>query len=68
MSSEQDVQDSMKYQRWLADSLVGNLGFDKAMKVCMEMCWYGTLDFLIKQKDSYRANAAPGNRELTPAA
>ena len=68
MWSEQDLQDSKKYQRWLADSLVGDLGFDRATKVCMEMCWYGTLDFLIKQKDSYSANAAQGNWELTPAA
>lgn len=51
MSMDQDAQDNMKYQRWLAESLVANLGYDKAVKACREMCWYGTMDFLLKEKD-----------------
>ena len=34
----------------MADSLVANLGYDKAVRACRNMCWYGTLDFLIEEK------------------
>jgi hypothetical protein len=50
MSIDQDAQENQKYQRWLAESLVANLGYDKAVKVCTEMCWYGIGDFLAKEK------------------
>jgi hypothetical protein len=68
MSIEQVAQDNMKYQRWLAESLVANLGYDKATKVCVEMCWYGTLDFLMKEKNGHFAAAAHGIPALTEAA
>ena len=68
MSSEQDVQENTKYQRWLAESLVANLGYDKAIKACVEMCWYGTLDFLMKEKDGQFPNAAQQSPPLTEAA
>lgn len=68
MSIEQDAQDNMKYQRWLAESLVANLGFDKATRVCVEMCWYGTLDFLMKEKNGHFAHQAHGSPALTEAA
>jgi hypothetical protein len=51
MSMDQDAQDNMKYQRWLAESLVASLGYDKAVKVCREMCWDGTLDFFMKARN-----------------
>ena len=68
MSSEQDVQDNTKYQRWLAESLVANLGYDKAIKACVEMCWYGTLDFLMKERNGQFSVAAPEGPALTKAA
>lgn len=68
MSSEQDVQDNTKYQRWLAESLVANLGYDKAIKACVEMCWYGTLDFLMKERNGQFSVAAPESPALTKAA
>ncbi len=68
MSSEQDVQDNTRYQRWLAESLVANLGYDKAIKACVEMCWYGTLDFLMKERNGQFPVAAPESPALTKAA
>ena len=68
MSIEQDAQDSMKYQRWLAESLVANLGYEKATKVCVEMCWYGTLDFLMKEMNGNVAHATHEIPALTKAA
>jgi hypothetical protein len=68
MSIEQDAQDNMKYQRWLAESLVANLGYDKATKVCVEMCWYGTLDLLMKEKNGHFARPAHEIPALTEAA
>ena len=68
MLIEQDAQDNMKYQRWLAESLVANLGFDKATRICVEMCWYGTLDFLMKEKNGHFVHPAHGNPALTKAA
>ena len=68
MSIEQDAQDNMKYQRWLAESLVANLGYEKATKVCVEMCWYGTLDLLMKEKIGHFAHTAHGIPTLTEAA
>ena len=61
MSVEPEEEDNQKYQRWMAESLVANLGYDKAVKACREMCWYGTLAFLMKEKDAhFRARIAPG--------
>jgi hypothetical protein len=68
MSIEQDAQDNLKYQRWLADSLVSNLGYDKAVKACREMCWYGTLYFLMKRKDGGAPAAVSRPAPLTEAA
>lgn len=58
MSIEPEVQDKQRNQRWMAESLVANLGYDKAVKACRDMCWYGTLDFLIEEKDKYFAHAS----------
>lgn len=68
MSIKQDEQDNMRYQRWLADSLVDNLGFDKAKKVCLEQCWYGTLVLLMKEKERYVAEVTHWRPPLTKAA
>lgn len=70
MSIEQDAQDNLKYQRWLAESLVANLGYDKAVRICVEMCWYGTLDFLMKEKETngYFAKTPDHTPVLTEAA
>jgi hypothetical protein len=38
MSINQEAQDNMKYQRWLAESLVANLDYEKAVKISSEMC------------------------------
>jgi len=50
MPIEPEAQDIRRYQRWMAESLVANLGYDKAVRACRNMCWYGTLDFLIEEK------------------
>jgi hypothetical protein len=50
-----EAQDEQKYQRWMAESLVANLGYDKAIRACRNMCWYGTLAFLIAEKDRHFA-------------
>lgn len=68
MSMDQDAQDNMKYQRWLAESLVANLGYDKAVKACREMCWHGTMDFLLKEKDRRVATTFCQPTTLTEAA
>ena len=68
MSIEQELQDNMKYQRWLAESLVANLGYDRAVKTCLQMCWYGTLDFLVKEKDGHVLGAPEPSAMLTDAA
>ncbi len=68
MSIEQDAQDNLKYQRWLAESLVASLGYDKAVKVCLEMCWYGTWDFLMKEKDGYLAEVPDRSQTFVEAA
>lgn len=68
MSIEPDDQDNRRYQRWMAESLVANLGYDKAVKACREMCWYGTLDVLMKEKDGHFANASHQGRPVTKAA
>ncbi len=68
MSIEQDAHDNLRYQRWLAESLVGSLGYDRALKVCLEMCWYGTLDYLMKEKNGHFAKAPQQTPVFTKAA
>lgn len=68
MSIEQEAQDNLKYQRWLAESLVASLGYDKAVKACLEMCWYGTLDYLMKERDGQVSGAPQRSAMLTEAA
>ena len=68
MSVGDDVQDDLKCQRWLADSLVASLGYDAAVKVSLEMCWYGIWDLLTKDKDGHFTNAAHSRSALGKAA
>ena len=68
MSIEQEAQDSLRYQRWLAESLVESFGYDKAVKVCIKMGWFGTLDFLGKETSEHVANASHQSMVLITAA
>jgi hypothetical protein len=68
MSMDQDAQDNTMYQRWLAESLVASLGYDKAVKACREMCWHGTLDFLRKERNGRVAASLSQPAALTEAA
>jgi hypothetical protein len=67
MSIEPEVKDNRREQQWMAESLVANLGYDKAVKACRDMCWYGTLDFLIEERDKHFAHASHKGPELTNA-
>lgn len=68
MPIEPEAQDDQKYQRWMAESLVANMGYDKAIKACRNMCWYGTLAFLIAEKEGHFAHSSHQGPELTKAA
>jgi hypothetical protein len=68
MSIEQEAQDKPRYQQWLAESLVESFGYDKAVKVCIKMCWFGTLDFLIKETNGHVAGASHQSTVLITAA
>ena len=68
MSIEQGTQDKLRYQRWLAESLVESFGYDKAVEVCIRMCWFGTLDFFSKETNGNVANALHQSSVLTTAA
>ena len=59
MSIEQDDLDNLKYQRWLADSLVKSLGYDQALSACQELRWSGTLNFLINERVTYVPEPEP---------
>jgi len=68
MSNESGVQDKQRYLQWMAESLVANLGYDKAVRACRNMCWYGTLEFLIAEKDRQFAHTSERRQGLTKAA
>ena len=68
MSKESEEPDKKRYLRWMAESLVANLGYDQAVRACRDMCWYGTLEFLIAEKDGQFVHASDQHRGITQAA
>jgi hypothetical protein len=68
MATEPEAHDDQRYQRWMAESLVDSLGYDKAIKACRNMCWYGTLAVLIAEKDGQFTNSSHQDPGLTNAA
>lgn len=68
MPCESEAEDDQKYQRWMAESLVASMGYDKAIKACRNMCWYGTLAYLVAQKEGQFAHSSHQDPEFTKAA
>jgi len=68
MSNESEVQDNQRSLRCMAESLVANLGYDKAIRACRDMCWYGTLEFLIAERDRHFVHTSDQGQVLTQAA
>jgi len=61
MSFDLDGHENLKYQRWLAESLISNLGYDSAVAASQRMAWYGVLSCLLNMKDK-SVIAGPGRR------
>ncbi len=51
MSFELEDHENLKYQRWLAESLISNLGYESAIAASQRMAWYGVLNCLLNMKD-----------------
>ncbi len=45
-----EENDNLKYQRWLAASLVASLGHEGAVRACQQMAWYGVLGCLMTEE------------------
>lgn len=50
MLTEFQDDENLRYQRWLAQSLVANLGYDRALQICSDMRWLGTLAHLARER------------------
>ena len=51
MNIDQELDDELKTQRWLAASLVSSLGYEGAVRVCRQMSWYGVLGCLMDRQN-----------------
>ena len=67
MSFEQESQENLKYQRWLAESLISSLGYEGAIAASQRMAWYGVLGCLLSRKNDGHI-AGLGRRESSAEA